>query len=151
MLLLLLLLLARLSYTTFDLKWSPQPPPRTFRSRSACTTYHVTVANTGAIAGDEVVLAFFKPDGDHTNTGAPVPKKQLFGFQRVTLAAGAKTTLSFSVSAEQLAMVDVEGHRSVYSGKHTIIFTRGHGDELEAPLAIDMPRPERISTFRRWW
>ena len=54
-----------LSYTTFALKWVPSPPasPRLLTAGAATTTvrYTCTVTNTGAVAGDEVVMAFITP------------------------------------------------------------------------------------------
>jgi hypothetical protein len=156
-----------LSYTTFSLKWTPQPPPSATYTLPAgestastaaalaiaSTTYTVKVTNTGAVAGDEVVLAFFKPDADHTNTGSPVPKKQLFDFKRVHLAAGASTTLTFTVNAEQLALVDKDGHSGLYTGGYDIIFSRGHGTELSTRTRVEVEQKGgmRTKTFRKWW
>ena len=74
-----------LSYTTFSLTWSQAAP--TMKVVASETTYKVVVKNTGDLEGDEVVLAFFKPRrATFTTLGsAPVPIKQLFGFQRVIM------------------------------------------------------------------
>jgi hypothetical protein len=153
-----------LSYTTFSLKWTPPQPPtpappqaakRTLASTAATTTYTVDVTNTGAVAGDEVVQAYFVPStGIATRAGAPTPIKQLFGFQRVHLAAGASATLTFELSAAELALRDADGHVSVHSdARYSVVFSRGHGEELEAQLAIALPGggAERLETFEKWW
>jgi hypothetical protein len=105
------------------------------------------------VAGDEVVLAFFKPDGDHTHTGAPVPKKQLFDFKRVHLEAGTSTILTFAVKAEQLALVGKDGHTGLHTGGYTIVFSRGHGAELttRTKIKVDQKGGLRTKTFRKWW
>jgi xylan 1,4-beta-xylosidase len=151
-----------LSYTTFALKWTPPqppaaaPPPRTLRSATDTTVYTVDVTNTGAVAGDEVVQAYFVPSpGIATRMGAPTPIKQLFDFQRVHLAAGASVTLKFVLNATSLAMADVDGHVSVHSDdRYRVVFSRGHGEQLEAPLAVALPErggATRVETFERWW
>merc|ERR1719326_963770 len=75
-----------LSYTSFKLEWSPNPPDHETRFTSAVssTTYKCKVTNTGSVTGDEVVLAFHKPQGSSIATlpdGTPVPSKVLFGSQ----------------------------------------------------------------------
>lgn len=148
-----------LSYTTFSLTWSPSPPGLTELALlgAQSTTYTCTVKNTGSVAGDEVVLAFFKPQRKSLVTlseSNPVPIKQLFGFQRVSLGPGESTQVSFTLSLSNLALVDVDGHRSIHPGDFDIVFSRGHGQELVAPLRVhsDIAHPKaRLSTFRKWW
>ena len=67
--------------------------------------------------------------------------------------AGASTTLTFKIHAEQLAMVDSDGHRSLHSGAFDIVFSRGHGTELAASVHV-LPKesmPIRLETFDKWW
>ena len=125
---------------------------------TASTAYTATVTNTGSVAGDEVVLAYVTPNAAslRASLGAnvPVEKKRLFGFQRVTLAAGASTTVSFQLGPEELAMVDEDGHRSLHKGLFDVVLSRGHGDELSAPAAVapvDGGNPIRLETFNKWW
>ena len=152
-----------LSYTTFDLKWNP-PQPTAHATHvavsggtgaAAATDYSVVVTNTGKIPGDEVVLAYLKPQARSFETlpvGTPVETKRLFGFQRVHLEPGASTTLTFSVGTRQLQMVDIDGHAALHSGKFSVVFSRGHGAELSAPITVHAPHgPVRTKTFRRWW
>ena len=145
-----------LSYTTFTLAWTPAPPARAVVSRAdgAATEYSVVVTNTGAVAGDEVVLAFMKPTASSLTTlgaGTPVEIKRLFDFQKVHLAPGASTTLKFDVPAEKLHMVDADGHTSLHNGEFEIVFSRGHGEELAAPVSVNVDAPVRAKTFRKWW
>ena len=145
-----------LSYTSFSLKWSHSvvPTPTLFQDLAGSTKYSVLVTNTGKIVGDEVVQAFLKPERSSLATlgvGTPVPLKQLFGFQRVTLKPGESKTLDFTLTAEQLAMVDLDGHTSLHAGDFNVIFSRGHSEELVAQLRVAVAQPIRLKTFRRWW
>jgi beta-D-xylosidase 4 len=157
-----------LSYTTFDLKWSPKPPPtgdqqqRTVLvapaagARATAQMYNVNVTNTGSVAGDEVVLAFVKPLHSTLRTlphGTPIERRRLFGWRRVNLAPGGSVTLSFSVGADELAMIERDGHKAVHPGHFDIILSRGHGRELTTGVALRTPggAPQRLRSFRRWW
>jgi beta-glucosidase len=89
-----------LSYTTFkytNLDISPEQI-----SGSGQATVHVTVENTGKRAGDEVVQLYVHDD----NASVKRPKKQLVGFERISLRPGEKRTLAFNVPAERLAFYD---------------------------------------------
>ena len=157
--LLFFLLCAGLSYTSFKLEWSPNPPDHETRFTSAVssTTYKCKVTNTGSVTGDEVVLAFHKPQGSSIATlpdGTPVPSKVLFGFERVTLKPGESTTVSFTLDATALGLVDIDGHRSVHNGDYDVVFSRGHGQELGTSVRVALPsdqNPHRLFTFPKWW
>jgi hypothetical protein len=74
---------------------------------------------------------------DYTDTPVdPTAIKQLIGYQRVSLAAGASTVVSFKVSATMLSTVDRFGTRHVLGGEHKLIFSRGHGEELTQPVTV---------------
>lgn len=85
--------------------------------------------------------------------GAPIELKRLFGFQRVTLAAGASATLSFELTPEHLGLVDSEGHTSLHPADFEVVFSRGHGEELSAPVTVAPVggSPLRLKTLRKWW
>jgi hypothetical protein len=156
-----------LSYTTFTLEWNPKPPtpdgsPVVFTTATATvaasTTYNVKVTNTGTVAGDEVVLAYFKPHAQSEGirrlraSATPVVIKQLFAFERVHLAVGESTSLSFTVNATMLALVDGDGHTSLHPDtSFDIVFSRGHGKDLEAVVDVRVPEPIRTKEFRKWW
>ena len=88
-----------LSYTTFDIGG-----PLLSRDTISAAALHggdtlqvaVTVRNTGARDGDEVVQLYV-----HDPVASIVqPVRRLRGFRRITLAAGASTTVRFQLGAE---------------------------------------------------
>ena len=151
-----------MSYTEFDVKWATPPPALATvgATSDAATTYTVTVKNIGKVFGDEVVLAYTKPNATTLRASlgesVPIEQKKLFGFQRVSLAAGASTTVSFDLTPAHLAMVDEDGHTGLHRGEFEIVFSRGHGEELVAQAKVELSPNEdgeaaRLKTFRKWW
>lgn len=86
-----------LSYTTFayaDLQLSP-----TRLASDESLKVRVTVTNTGARAGEEVVQLYVRDRvGSVTR-----PVRELKGFEKIQLAAGESRTVEFSLSAKDLA------------------------------------------------
>jgi beta-glucosidase len=71
----------------------------------------VDVANTGAMASDEVVQLYVAHPGV---AGAPL--RALKGFQRVHLDRGEKKTVSFALSDRELSIVDPDGKHRIVAG-----------------------------------
>jgi len=94
--------------------------------------YTVKVTNTGNVAGDEVVLAFFSPNQKKDD---PLIK-QLFGFQRVHLAAGDSITLHFDLTRTTLQIGDNQGYMVSYPGNYLISFTNGVKEVLQSTLLV---------------
>ena len=85
-----------LSYTTFSFENLKVSVPEPVVGHS--TDVSVDVTNTGNRAGDAVVQLYI-----HQRSGsASRPVRQLKGFQRVSLEAGAKQTVHFSLGKEEL-------------------------------------------------
>ena len=104
-----------LSYTTFTYQWSSKEAAARSIAADALAAagavdYEVTVTNTGARAGDCVVLGFV------SGTPPGFPRQKLFDFARVHLAPGASTTVLLSSPAEALAVVDERGRRVLVPG-----------------------------------
>jgi beta-glucosidase len=101
-----------LSYTTFEysgLVVDPDEAPGTLESFRVC----LTVANTGARAGDEVVQIYIRdPVASVTR-----PVKQLVAFRRISLAAGEEARLDFEVSLRRLAFYDLQMRHVVEAGE----------------------------------
>jgi len=108
-----------LSYTTFNITWeSPLVQTVNTLDNVFDVSFRATVRNTGHIAGDEVVMAF-------VINSAPHPLKQLFGFQRVTLAPGQQKEVFFAGGAESFSFVDPQGQRVVIPGTYTVVLSNG--------------------------
>jgi beta-glucosidase len=120
-----------LSYTTFGYS--------TLRLSSAslapadAITASVEVSNTGTRGGDEVVQLYV---GYPTGTGPVRPAKRLIGFRRVTLAAGERQTVTFSVSAATLATWD-ESAKAYRSPAGTVHLAVG-GSSADARAGADL-------------
>lgn len=98
-----------LSYTTFkysDLKIS--------KSIKAGENVKVSVAvtNSGKMDGDEVVQLYLKD----LKASTPRPQHQLEGFQRINLKAGETKTVEFTLTSEQLSLINKKSERVIESG-----------------------------------
>jgi len=124
-----------LSYTTFKLDWSDMESeiPITLHNKNLqAVQYNVTVTNTGSVAGDEVALAFFKPQ-----SFKDVPLiKQLFGFQRVHLEPNESVKLSFTLNVKTLSMGDENGHVVSRPGVYVVEFTNGVEERLVTKVEV---------------
>jgi beta-glucosidase len=102
-----------LSYTTFAYS-NVQVSKKKIR-RGETVIASVTLTNTGKYAGacDEVVELYLT----HENAGDSAALFALKGFQRVSLAAGDSIRVQFTLTPEQMAVIDAKGHSVVPSGK----------------------------------
>jgi beta-glucosidase len=99
-----------LSYTTFsvgDLRLN-----KTRVSAKGKVTATVSVTNTGARAGDEVVQLYIHDPVASISQ----PVRRLRGFQRVTLEPGATTTVSFTLDRGDFGFYDNDGRFVVEPG-----------------------------------
>jgi beta-glucosidase len=99
-----------LSYTTF--KYDMLKVPAT-ASTGKNVTVSARVTNTGKKDGDEVVQLYISHQGVQTK----VPLKALKGFQRITLKAGERKIVSFTLTPEQLSIVSEDGKMQEPKGK----------------------------------
>jgi len=90
-----------LSYTTFN--YSNLKTSTLNLSKDGSVTVQVDIENTGKIAGDEVVQLYVK----HLNSQVTRPIQELRGFQRVSLKAGERKTVSIPIEAKRLAYWDI--------------------------------------------
>ena len=141
-----------LSYTTFSLSGSCNVTATAPQRAGAGVACSVNITNTGALAGDEVVVVYAGPSFDAGAAGGgggggggdamavaraahglsandPLALKQVVDFGRVSLAPGASETLSFELPFAKLAQADAAGRLLVRAGEHALRFSRGNAAE----------------------
>ncbi|MGZ8414994.1 MAG: glycoside hydrolase family 3 N-terminal domain-containing protein, partial [Gemmatirosa sp.] len=102
-----------LSYTTFayaDLQLPAEVPT------GDSLVVSVTVTNSGARAGDEVVQLYVRDDAASVTR----PVRELKGFQRVTLRPGERRTVRLTLRPEHLAFHGLDMRRVVEPGTFTV-------------------------------
>ncbi len=87
----------------------------------------ITVENTGARAGDEVVQVYLRDDVASITR----PVRELRGFRRIHLRPGERRTLSFDLAPDALAFHDARMQRVVEPGTFTVFV----GGSSEATMA----------------
>jgi len=102
-----------LSYTTFTYTNLKLPAAVT---KGKNTTVSVQVTNTGKMNGEEVAELYVS--NQNKNIHAPI--KSLKGFQRIALKAGETKTVTFSLTADNLSIVNEEGKLYLPIGKLVI-------------------------------
>ncbi len=107
-----------LSYTNFT--YSAMAAPATV-GKGKNITVTVTVKNTGKIAGEEVVQLYTA----YNNLTALNPLKALKGFKRIALKAGESKKISFTLTPEQLSLIDEAGN--AYQPKEKLTISVGGG------------------------
>jgi len=119
-----------LSYTTFDIS-----APRLAKAKigqGETVKVEVDVANTGKVAGDEVVQLYIHDE----QASVTRPVLELKHFKRVTLAAGAKTTVSFEIKPSDLWFWNLDMQRVVEPGDFSILVGPNSVDLKKATLTV---------------
>lgn len=96
-----------LSYTTF--KYSDMKISSKKIKPNGKIAVSVSVQNTGKLQGDEVVQLYVHD----VLCSVKRPSKELRGFEKISLRAGEKKRVSFTVPAEKLAFYDEKLHRFI--------------------------------------
>lgn len=104
-----------LSYTTFEFS-QITTSAQSFAAREKMDVT-ITVTNTGAVAGDKIVELYSK---DHFASITPSVKR-LRHFQRVSLEPGESTMVKFTLTPEDLAFANKEGHFITEPGAFTLM------------------------------
>jgi len=104
-----------LSYATFDYPGVKLSARKIAKGKPV--EVEATVRNTGKVAGEEVVQLYVT---HAPRAGQQVPLFALKNFRRVRLEPGASTTVKFTLTPEQLALVDAQGKTIAASGPVTI-------------------------------
>ncbi len=100
-----------LSYTTFSV--TNLRVDRTSVSPNGKVRASVDVANTGTVGGDEVVQLYLHDPVASVSQ----PVRRLRGFERVTLARGAKRTITFTLDKKDFGFYDNRGAFVVEPGE----------------------------------
>ncbi len=116
-----------LSYTTFQFD-DLRVTPHTIRPAGRVTVT-ATVANTGTRAGDEVVQLYLRDKVSSVTR----PVAELRSFRRVTLAPGARETISFTLGPDQIGALNQTLHWTVEPGAFEV---RVGPNSMEGPSAI---------------
>ena len=104
-----------LSYSTFEyanLTVSADSLP----ARCGAVTVEADITNTSAVAGDEVVQLYVS----YPDTAIQRPIKQLRGFRRVTIDAGATAHVTFPLASADLSYYDEPTRRFAVEADKTI-------------------------------
>ncbi|MGM9788663.1 MAG: beta-glucosidase [Candidatus Cryptobacteroides sp.] len=118
-----------LSYTTFEIS-----DVKLSRKDKDTWQLRLNVKNTGSVDGDEVVQIYLGEDSPTVLR----PEKELKDFQRVSLKAGEKKSLSFSLKREDFAYWDeVLGRWHTNEGSHTI-FVGNSSRNISAKVKIEL-------------
>jgi beta-glucosidase len=97
------------------------------------STISVSVANTGARKGDEVVQLYVRDKVSSVTR----PVKELRGFERVTLAPGESRTVSFEIGQDDLQFWNKDMKRVVEPGEFEILVGANSRDLQSAVLVVE--------------
>jgi beta-glucosidase len=102
-----------LSYSTFE--YSNLQAPSTVKTDGEIAV-KATVKNTSARDGEEVVQLYVT----HSGSNLPLPLRSLQGVKRIFLKAGETKQIEFTLTAENLSIIDGIAQRCVIPGKALI-------------------------------
>lgn len=128
-----------LSYTSFSYS-----APRLSAQRLASTqalAVTVTVTNTGARSGDEIVQLYLRDDVASVTR----PVRQLRGFRKVYLAPGEARELTFTLDQEDFALLDSDFSPVVEAGTFTVFVGADSTTENQARFELTDSRALSIS------
>lgn len=106
---------AGLGYTTFTV--APLTLDRASAPMGGTITATATVANTGGRRGTTLVQCYIR---DHAASGGARPVRELRGYERVTLDAGATATVRFTLDRKSLGYWLPDGIWSLEPGRFTV-------------------------------
>ena len=113
---------------------APPPLPQRLRTEAEASRvlgYAVNVTNTGAVAGDEVVMLFFEPSATPAQPRSRL-LRQLVDYRRVHLLPGESQVVAFAASSRSLRMAD-----------------RATGDIVSTPGDFDLVVTNGVTEFAR--
>ncbi|HEY9355205.1 MAG TPA: glycoside hydrolase family 3 N-terminal domain-containing protein [Arthrobacter sp.] len=131
-----------LSYTSFEFSGHLASAPAV--STSGSVTVGCTVTNTGAVDGAEVVQLYLEdPVGEVVR-----PVRELIGYARVELAAGASAAVEFTVHADRTSFTGVDLKRVVAPGLVKLHVSTSSTSDVHTHEVI-LHGPRRVVGFER--
>ena len=122
-----------LSYTTFeysDLTVTPQSQPLNFKP----LTLSFSLTNTGNYDGEEVVQLYVRDDV----SSVVLPDRQLRRFARIFLRSGESRRITFTLTADDFALIDRDLHSVVEPGTFTLLLGSS-SDDIRLTDKIEIP------------
>ncbi len=120
-----------LSYTTYS--YSPVTLSAASMKKDGRVSASVTVTNTGARDGDEIVQLYI-----HDKYCSKVrPVKELKGFSRVHIEKGGSHTVTFDIDAKTLQYLDENGEPFLEPGEFEIMIGPNSRDVKKASLRLE--------------
>ena len=117
-----------LSYTSFTYN-----NLKTEKSADGVVDVSITVTNSGAVAGEEVVQLYLK---DHV-ASITRPIKELKGFQKISLNPGEQKTLQFKLTDAELGFFDGTGKFIVEPGTFTLWVGGSSSADMSTEFTLD--------------
>ena len=122
-----------LSYTQFRFE-NVRVEPKSIRPGGSAKV-SVDVTNTGSRAGDEVAQLYI-----HQRVASVTrPVKELRGFKRVSMEPGQKVTVDFTLTPEDLSLIDVNMDRVVEPGMFDLMV--GPNSAETSSVALEVVNP----------
>ncbi len=123
-----------LSYTTFA--YSGLRTNASRMGQDGEITVSLDVKNTGRRAGDEVVQLYVRHEGSKVER----PRKELRGFERVSLQAGETKTVQVKLPAASLAYWDEKAGRFVVEDEPVRLMVGGSSSDVRLETTITVSR-----------
>jgi beta-glucosidase len=119
-----------LSYTSFAFS-TPRLEPACI-STTGSTVLAVDVTNTGERAGDEVVQLYIRDQVSSLTR----PVQELKGFERITLEPGETRTVTFAITPEMLAFLNIDMQKVVEPGLFDVMVGSSSADVQTVVLEV---------------
>eukprot|EP00051_Salpingoeca_urceolata_P028265 m.485929 g.485929 ORF g.485929 m.485929 type:complete len:823 (-) comp24071_c0_seq1:75-2543(-) len=137
-----------LALTTFDVKNKTSCEGIELSTEAnAMASHSVEVTNTGSRTGDTVVFLYMTPSAVPLQSDTKLIK-QLIAFQRVHLAPGASTTVTFDVTSDKFAVALKNGDMTVAPGEYKLTVSDGVSQTYAVPTLLT-GAPRLVEAFPR--
>ena len=127
-----------LSYTSFE--YADLEISNTKLSKKDPLSLSCSVSNTGKSNSDEIVQLYLAPVDEDPLTAEFI----LLRFQRISLEAGQKATVSLQLNPEDLEMVNESGEKEWKKGRYKIIVSNALPSQRSLELGAAIPLEREI-------